>query len=54
MVAAIAFTIRVSSLFPMTWGFFQTEPALHPTPTNRMSFKHQPLDVPLMPERREE
>jgi uncharacterized membrane protein YphA (DoxX/SURF4 family) len=54
MAAAIAFTVRVSSLFPMTWGFFRTEAALHPTPTNRMSFKHQPLDVPLLPERRQE
>lgn len=54
IVAAIAFTIRVSSLFTLTWSFFKTEPALHPTPTSRVSYKHQPLEVPLLPQRPDE
>jgi uncharacterized membrane protein YphA (DoxX/SURF4 family) len=54
MAAAITFTVRVSSLFPLTWSFFKTEPALHPTPTSKVSYRHQPLDVPLLPQRPEE
>jgi uncharacterized membrane protein YphA (DoxX/SURF4 family) len=54
MAAALAFTVRVSSLFPMTWSFFKTEPALHPTPTSKVSYRHQPLDIPLRPQRPEE
>lgn len=54
MAAAIAFTVRVSSLFPLTWSFFKTEPALYPTPTSKVSYRHQPLDIPLIPERPEE
>jgi hypothetical protein len=49
MAVAIALTTRLSSLFPLTWSFLRTEPALHPTATNRVSFRHQPLDVPLFP-----
>ena len=54
MAAAIAFTVRVSSLFPLTWSFFKTEPALYPTPTSKVSYRHQPLDIPLLPQRPEE
>ena len=54
MAAAIAFTVRVSSLFQLTWSFFKTEPALYPTPTSKVSYRHQPLDIPLIPERPEE
>lgn len=53
MAIAIALTTRLSSLFPLTWSFLRTAPALHPTATNRVSFRHQPLDVPLFPEVRE-
>jgi uncharacterized membrane protein YphA (DoxX/SURF4 family) len=49
MAAAIALTTRLSSLFPLTWSFLRTPPALHPTATNRVSFRHQPLDIPLFP-----
>ena len=54
MAAAVAFTVRVSSLFPLTWSFFKTEPALYPTPTSKVSYRHQPLDIPLLPQRPEE
>jgi uncharacterized membrane protein YphA (DoxX/SURF4 family) len=54
MAAAITFTVRVSSLFPLTWSFFKTEPALYPTPTSKVSYRHQPLDVPLLPQRPDE
>jgi uncharacterized membrane protein YphA (DoxX/SURF4 family) len=54
MATAIAITTRLSSLFPLTWSFFKAQPALHPAPTNRVSFRHQPLDVPLYPRREEE
>ncbi len=53
MGVAIAITTRLSSLFPLTWSFLRTPPALHPTATNRVSFRHQPLDIPLFPEERE-
>jgi uncharacterized membrane protein YphA (DoxX/SURF4 family) len=53
MAVAIALTTRLSSLFPLAWSFLRTPPALHPTATNRVSFRHQPLDVPLFPEERE-
>jgi Methylamine utilisation protein MauE len=54
MAAGITFTVRVSSLFPLTWSFFKTEPALYPTPTSKVSYRHQPLDVPLLPQRPDE
>jgi uncharacterized membrane protein YphA (DoxX/SURF4 family) len=53
MAAALAITTRLSSLFPLTWSFLKQKAALHPTPTNRVSFRHHPLDVPLHPERPE-
>lgn len=49
MAAAITLTTRLSSLFPLTWSFLRAPPALHPTATNRVSFRHQPLDIPLFP-----
>ena len=48
MVALVAVT-RLSGLFPLTWSFLRSKAGLHPTPTRRVSFRHQPLDIPLHP-----
>jgi hypothetical protein len=45
----VAFT-RLSGLLPLAWSFLRAPAVFHPTPTRRMSFRHQPLDVPLFPE----
>jgi uncharacterized membrane protein YphA (DoxX/SURF4 family) len=47
-VAFVAIT-RLSGLFPLAWSFLRQKAAMHPTPTRRVSFRHQPLDVPLYP-----
>lgn len=50
MVAAFVAVTRLSGLFPLAWSFLRTEASMYPTPTRRVSFKHQPLHVPLFPE----
>jgi uncharacterized membrane protein YphA (DoxX/SURF4 family) len=47
-VAFVAIT-RLSGLFPLAWSFLRQKASMHPTPTRRVSFRHQPLDVPLYP-----
>ena len=47
-VAFVAIT-RLSGLLPLAWSFLRQEASMHPTPTRRVSFRHQPLDVPLFP-----
>ena len=49
MTAAFVAITRLSGLFPLAWSFLREEASLHPTPTRRVSFQHQPLDVPLRP-----
>ena len=50
IAAALVAVTRLWSLFPLAWSFLRAPAAFHPTPTRRMSFRHQPLDVPLFPE----
>ena len=49
MTAAFVAITRLSGLFPLAWSFLTTEASMHPTPTRRVSFRHQPLEVPLHP-----
>jgi hypothetical protein len=49
MAAALVTVTRLSGLFPLAWSFLRTKASMHPTPTRRVSFRHQPLDVPLWP-----
>jgi hypothetical protein len=49
MTAAFVAITRLSGLFPLTWSFLRQKASMHPTPTRRVSFRHQPLDVPLYP-----
>jgi hypothetical protein len=47
-VAFVAIT-WLSGLLPLAWSFLRQKASMHPTPTRRVSFRHQPLDVPLFP-----
>jgi Methylamine utilisation protein MauE len=49
MTAAFVALTRLSGLFPLAWSFLREKASMHPTPTRRVSFRHQPLDVPLRP-----
>jgi Methylamine utilisation protein MauE len=49
MAAAFVTVTRLSGLFPLAWSFLRAKASMHPTPTRRVSFRHQPLDVPLYP-----
>jgi uncharacterized membrane protein YphA (DoxX/SURF4 family) len=50
MTAGFVAVTRLSGLFPLAWSFLRSEASMYPTPTRRVSFKHQPLHVPLFPE----
>lgn len=50
MAAGFVAVTRLSGLFPLAWSFLRAEASMYPTPTRRVSFKHQPLNVPLFPE----
>jgi len=50
MAAALVAFTRLSGLFPLTWSFLRAKATFYPTPTRRVSFRHQPLHVPLYPE----
>jgi uncharacterized membrane protein YphA (DoxX/SURF4 family) len=50
MAAGFVTVTRLSGLFPLAWSFLRSEASMYPTPTRRVSFKHQPLHVPLFPE----
>ena len=50
MAAGFVAITRLSGLFPLAWSFLRAEASMYPTPTRRVSFKHQPLHVPLFPE----
>ena len=49
MTAAFVAITRLSGLFPLAWSFLREQASMHPTPTRRVSFRHQPLEVPLRP-----
>jgi uncharacterized membrane protein YphA (DoxX/SURF4 family) len=49
MTAAFVVITRLSGLFPLAWSFLREQASMHPTPTRRVSFRHQPPDVPLHP-----
>jgi Methylamine utilisation protein MauE len=50
IAVGVILVTRLWSLFPLAWSFLRAPAVLHPTPTRRTSFRHQPLDVPLFPE----
>ena len=50
MAGALIAASRLSGLLPLAWSFLRTPAAMFPTPTRRVSFRHQPLDVPLFPD----
>jgi uncharacterized membrane protein YphA (DoxX/SURF4 family) len=50
MAAALVTVTRLSGLFPLAWSFLRAKAGMHPTPSRRVSFRHQPLDVPLRPQ----
>lgn len=50
MATGLVAVTRLSGLFPLTWSFLRAKASLQPTPTRKVSFKHQPLTVPLRPE----
>jgi hypothetical protein len=41
---------RLSGLLPLAWSFLRAPATMYPTPARRVSFRHQPLHVPLFPE----
>lgn len=49
MAAGLVAVTRLSGLFPLAWSFLRVEAHFGVTPTRRVSFRHQPLDVPLHP-----
>jgi len=53
ITAGLVTATRLSGLLPLAWSFLTVEATFYPTPTRRMSFRHQPLSVPLHPRREE-
>jgi hypothetical protein len=53
LVAGFVTATRLSGLFPLAWSFLRSEATFYPTPTRRVSFKHQPLHIPLWPKQEE-
>ena len=53
MSAALVAATRLSGLVPLAWSFLAAEATFYPTPTRRVSFRHQPLTVPLWPKQEE-
>jgi hypothetical protein len=50
MAGALIAATRLSGLLPLAWSFLRAPATMYPTPTHRVSFRHQPLHVPLFPE----
>lgn len=50
IAAALVAVMRLWGLLPLAWSFLRAEATMYPTPTRRVSFRHQPLNVPLFPE----
>jgi hypothetical protein len=53
MAAGLVAATRLSGLIPLAWSFLSAEATFYPTPTRRVSFRHQPLTVPLWPKQEE-
>lgn len=53
LVAGLVTATRLSGLVPLAWSFLRSEATFYPTPTRRVSFRHQPLHVPLWPKQDE-
>jgi hypothetical protein len=53
MAAGLVTATRLSGLIPLAWSFLRAEATFYPTPTRRVSFRHQPLTVPLHPRQEE-
>ncbi len=53
LTAGLVTATRLSGLIPLAWSFLRVEAILYPTPTRRVSFRHQPLTVPLHPRQEE-
>jgi membrane-associated protease RseP (regulator of RpoE activity) len=49
LAAGLVAATRLSGLMPLAWSFLRAEATFYPTPTRRISFRHQPLSVPLHP-----
>jgi len=49
MATGLVAATRLSGLLPLAWSFLARQATLYPTPTRRVSFRHQPLHVPLFP-----
>jgi uncharacterized membrane protein YphA (DoxX/SURF4 family) len=49
MTAGFVAVTRLSGLFPLAWSFLRAEARFYPSATRRVSFRHQPLDVPFFP-----
>jgi hypothetical protein len=49
MAAGLVVVTRLSGLFPLAWSFLRVQAQFGVTPTRRVSFRHQPLHVPLYP-----
>lgn len=49
LAAGLVTATRLSGLVPLAWSFLRSEATFYPTPTRRVSFRHQPLTVPLHP-----
>jgi hypothetical protein len=49
LAAGLVALTRLSGLLPLAWSFLRAEATFYPTPTRRVSFRHQPLHVPLHP-----
>jgi Methylamine utilisation protein MauE len=50
MAGALVAVTRLSGLLPLACSFLRAPATMFPTPTRRVSFRHQPLDVLLFPE----
>ena len=50
LAAGLVAATRLSGLIPLAWSFLRAKASFFPTPTRRVSFRHQPLDVPLFQE----
>lgn len=50
MAGALVAVTRLWGLLPLASSFLRAQATMYPTPTRRVSFRHQPLEVPLFPE----
>ena len=48
-IPGVTAATRWSGLLSLGWSFWRNPARMGPTPTRRVSFRHQPLSVPLIP-----